>query len=243
MGFAVLDALAPRRHDRVMRFVAGRGRHHVYMAQIGIGWAFARVPRLRWRVISPTDPLLRWLILDGYGFHQAYFRTAKYVHGQFQEPNFPWPGNGYAEYANRVIDQGIGRAMWFVGGTDVDEVARMIGRFRPHRHSDLWSGAGLAATYAGGVDESELERFWFLAGEHRPLVAQASAFAAQARVKSGLVTAHTRTATAVFCGTSPEAAGAVTDEALTDLPADAKLPAFEVWRQRIAGHFAAVGKR
>ncbi len=243
MGFAMLDALSPLRHDRVPRFLQGRGGDHVYMAQIGVGWAFARLPRIRWRVIAPADPLLRCLVLDGSGSHQASFRTEAYVHRQHQETDFPWPGNGYGRYANRVIDQGIGRAMWFVGGTDVDRVVELIGRFDTRRHSDLWSGAGLAATYAGGVDASELERFWTLAGEHRPAVAQAAAFAAKARVLAGLVTEHTELATSIFCGASPEAAAAVTDEALVELPPDgAAVPAFEVWGARSTGHFARAGK-
>jgi hypothetical protein len=243
MGFAVLDALSPTRHDRVARFTAARGAEHIYMAQIGVGWAFARVPRMRWRIIAPTHPLLRWLVLDGYGFHQAYFKTQKYVHEHYQAREFPWPGDGYGDYANRVVDTGIGRAMWFVGGTDVGQVAAMIARFDPRRHADLWCGAGLAATYAGGVDEQELERFWAVAGAHRPHVAQAAAFAAQARVKAGLVNDHTRAATAVFCGMTPEEAGAVTDDALEALPPDAALPSFEIWRHRIRQRFASLERR
>jgi len=57
-------------------------------------------------------------------------------------------------------DQGIGRAMWFVGGTDVELVATMIDKFPDHRRADLYSGAGLAATYAGGAHEQELRAFW-----------------------------------------------------------------------------------
>ncbi len=128
MGFAVRDALPFGRHDHVARFLAGRGDDHIYMAYIGVGWAMARMPRFtRPRLYAP-DPLLRWLVLDGYGFHQAYFRTRRYVHEQYQDPAFPWPAGGPSGYANRVIDQGIGRALWFVGGTD----ARLRGR--PDRH-------------------------------------------------------------------------------------------------------------
>jgi hypothetical protein len=242
MGFALLDGLAVGRHDRVQRFIAGRGGDHIYMAYVGVGWAMARLPRFRWSVVSPTDPLLRWLVLDGYGFHQAFFKTQKYVHGHFQEPVFPWPADGYGEYANRVVDQGIGRAMWFVAGTDVTQLSTMISRFDPRRHEDLWSGAGLAATYAGGADEKELERFLSLAGRHRAMASQASAFAVQARVKAGLVTEHTKLAAAVFCGMTPEEAGAVTDEAMVGLPPDGTVPAYEVWRQRIARAFVSVKK-
>ena len=32
-----------------------------------------------------------WLVLDGFGFHQAYFKTEQYVNKQYQEPECPWP--------------------------------------------------------------------------------------------------------------------------------------------------------
>lgn len=243
MGFTVMDSLGLGGGHCVDRFLAGRGGRHVYMVYIGVGWALARVPRFRWRAVIPTDPLLRWLALDGYGFHQAYFQTDKYVYGQYQDARFPWPGETPTPYANQGIDQGIGRALWFVEGTDVDRVVTVIEKFPAERHGDLFSGAGLAATYAGGVTEAELQEFWSRAGEHRPMVAQACAFAAKARVLAGLVTPHTHLASSVFCGTTPEDAAKVTDDALVDLPPDGEIPAFEVWRQRIADEFASRGRR
>ena len=242
MAFTIMDALRLGGGRCVERFLDGRGASHVYMANIGIGWALARLPRLRWRAVLPADPLLHWLALDGYGFHQAYFHTDRYVRERYQRANFPWPVGNPHPYANQAIDQGIGRALWFVEGTDVDRVVATIATFPKHRHGDLFSGAGLAATYAGGVNEAELESFWHHAGDHRPMVAQASAFAAKARVLAGLVTPHTHLATSVFCAMPPEQAAAVTDHALADLPEDGQLPAFEVWRQRIADEFVSVGR-
>ncbi len=189
MAFAVLDALPFGGAGRVSRFIAGEGDKHIYMAYVGMGWAMARVPRFRWNVIAALDPLLRWLALDGYGFHQAYFHTSRYVHEMYQDVAFPWPADGPRWYINRAVDQGIGRAMWFVGGTDADRVATMVEKFPEHRRPDLYSGAGLAATYAGGADEEEMRLFWRRAGEHRPQLAQGSAFAASARVRAGLVVA------------------------------------------------------
>src|SRR5205814_8591264 len=112
----------------------------------------------------------------------------------------PWPPGGPTWYAARAIDQGVGRAMWFVGGADAERVATMIDRFAAHRRADLYSGAGLAATYAGGATPAELQAFYHRAGEHQPFVAQASAFAATARVRAGLLGEHTETATGIFCG-------------------------------------------
>jgi enediyne biosynthesis protein E3 len=239
MGFAMRDGLPLGRADHVARFLSGRGDDHVYMVYVGVGWAMARLPRFRWARLTAPDPLLRWLVLDGYGFHQAYFHTARYVHGHHREADFPWPGDGPAWYADHVIDQGIGRACWFVGGADPRVVTGLADRFPESRRADLYAGIGLAATYAGGADEEELVWLWRHAGQYRPQLAQGAAFAAGARVRAGLVVPHNDLATSVFCGMDSKDAAKVTDVAREGLPYDGPQPAFEVWRQRIAGEFAS----
>ncbi|MFS1302087.1 DUF1702 family protein [Streptosporangium longisporum] len=243
MAMAVMDGLSVGRGGRFARFVEGPGRDHVYMAYVGAGWAMARLPRFRWSRIGAFDPLLQWLVLDGYGFHQAYFHTRRYVHEQYRPDRFPWPSGGPGWYVPRAIDQGIGRAMWFVGGADAKVVADMIDRFPEARHADLYSGAGLAATYAGGAGEEELAEFLRRSGTHRPQVAQACVFAAEARVRAGLVVPHTGVATEVFCGMTPEQAAQVSRDVRPDGPApEGETPAYEVWRQRVAAQFLSAGR-
>ena len=248
MGLAVLDGLPFGRSGNVARFLATeRGQDYQYLAYVGIGWAMARLPRFRWPKPAALDPVLVPLVLDGYGFHQAYFHTARYVHGQYQEPDFPWPGGRRGSYANHAIDQGIGRASWFVCGTDPLLVADLIDSFPEARRADLWSGVGLAATYAGGVDdgtstaEQDLRTVALRAGHHRPNLAQGSAFAANARVRAGIVPAHTALATGILCGTTPEEAARTADRLRPEYQADADVPAYEIWRQRIADAFVSLG--
>lgn len=242
MGFAVLDGLPFGRSDNVRRFLAGPGgdAYH-YLVYVGIGWAMARIPRFRWPKPSALDPVLAPLVLDGYGFHQAYFHTARYVAGQYQDPRFPWPGGPHGSYAGNAIDQGIGRAMWFIAGTDPERVANLIDEFPAARRADLYSGAGLAATYAGGVTEDELRAFRRRAGQYRPNVAQASAFAANARVRAGIVPPHTALATQVFCGTTPDDAARLADALRPVHEVTGDQPAYEVWRQRLANEFVSLG--
>jgi hypothetical protein len=237
MGFAVRDALPLGRSDQGRRFLEGRARDHVYMVYVGAGWALARIPRFTWPKIELGDALLRWLMLDGYGFHQAYFKTEKYVRQQYQEPDFPFEAHGTPEYCDHVIDQGIGRAMWFVGGSDPALVADMIDEFAPARQPDLWAGSGLAATYAGGVTEEELAMFKERAGRFAPNLAQGSAFAATARVEAGNPTEHTVLAARVLCGITPEEATKICGETRPDpapeVPGHPGVPSFEIWRRRI----------
>jgi SagB-type dehydrogenase family enzyme len=235
MALAVRDGIRPAGRHWVRDLLASRGANHIYMAYIGVGWAMARLPRLRWSAIEPHDPLLRWLALDGYGFHQAYFHTKQYV---WQQHQAPIPGWEPAGYANRAVDQGIGRALWFVNGSDVQGVATTIAAFLPSRRCDLWSGAALASVYAGGADAGELSDMVRLAGPYRPHAAQGAAFAAKARLLAGLVTPGTELGVKVHCDMSVEEAAAVTDEARDGLPPDdTDMPRFEVWRDRIRKRF------
>ena len=238
MAMAVLDGLPVGHTHHVRDFLAHSGGAHVYMIYVGVGWAMARLPRFRWSKLHAPDPLLRWLVLDGYGFHQAYFHTRRYVHEHFREERFRWPADGPAGHAGRVIDQGIGRATWFVGGADPERVTALLDAFPEERRGDLYSGTGLAATYAGGVSRQELERLVRLAGPYRGQLAQGAAFAAAARLRAGLVVPHNELATEVLCGTDVAAAAAVTDHARQGLT-DTAVPAYAVWRERIAEAFSA----
>jgi enediyne biosynthesis protein E3 len=242
MGFAMLDGLPFGRSDNARRFFAtSKGQTYQYLAYVGIGWAMARLPRFRWPKPSSLDPVVVPLVLDGYGFHQAYFRTARYIDGQYQDPNFPWPGGPQGSYANNAIDQGIGRAGWFIAGTDPDRVADLIEKFPESRRADMYAGVGLAATYASGADEQELGILARRAGKYLGNVAQGCAFAANARVRAGIVPEHTARATKVFCGTTPEDVARLADELRPADTVDGDKPAYEVWRQRLANEFVPFG--
>lgn len=241
MGYGMLDGLPFGHRHHNDDFLAGPAADQIYIVYCGIGWAMARLPKFRWPAADSLDPLLRWLVLDGYGFHQAYFHTRKYVHEHYQDPDFPWPGDESRAYANRAIDQGIGRALWFVGCTDVDEVVSLLSRFPAERHGDLWAGVGLASTYACGANEDDLVRLSALAGEFRPQLAQGSAFASEARVRADLVIEQTRCASQVLTGTDPLKAAQVSVEARPERVENSALPSYELWRQRTADELVSLG--
>ena len=229
MALTLLDHFMPVNRGRFHRFLQGPGAPHFYMLHVGAGWAMARLPWLRWRVdsfISTLDPLARWLALDGYGFHQGYFYWPDSVRRQ-KVPR------GVAGYARRAFDQGLGRSLWFVEGADVPRIAAAIATFPQTRQPDLWSGVGLACAYAGGRDESHVELLRETAGPYLAQAALGAAFAAKARQRAGNPAPHTELACGVLCGRSAEAAAAVTDDALRDLPRDGVEPAYEIWRRRI----------
>src|SRR5438477_154297 len=88
-------------------------------------------------------------------------------------------------YAARVFDQGLGRSFWFVNGGNPELIVGVIKAFPAARQPDLWSGIGLAATYAGIITEDALVLLREQAGEHWPCLAQGAAFAAKARHRAG----------------------------------------------------------
>ena len=234
MSLYLLDRLVPGRRDRFDALIASRGADHVYMAYVGAGWAHARLPFGLRRALARRDALLRWLMLDGYGFHQGFFHWRDAVEGPRRVPS------RVRGYARRAFDQGLGRSLWFVDGHEPARIAATIGRFASARHADLWAGAGLAATYAGGVDGAALVQLRELAGSHGEWLAQGSAFAAAARRRAGNLVPHNDLACRTLCGIDAVAAANLVDAARQDLPPDRDdTPAYEAWRQRTRERVAA----
>jgi hypothetical protein len=116
-------------------------------------------------------------------------------------------------------------------------ISRTIGDFPTDRQPDLWSGIGLAATYAGVVSEEVLVTLRESAGPHRPHLAQGAVFAAKARQRAGNLTRYTDLAARILCGLSAAEAAHLSDATLENLPDDASQPAYEIWRQRIQQRF------
>lgn len=226
MGFALLDALTPWSHNRWQTFLTGPAAPHAYIVYVGAGWALAVLRRGVQRPLARLDPLLRWLVVDGYGFYHGYFHWPRAI----TQHRVPRQLQGYACQA---FDQGLGRSLWFVRGADVDRIQTTIATFPASRQADLWSGVGLACAYAGGVDQETLHHLLQAAGAYGPHLKQGVAFAAKTRQRAGNLAAHTELACAVVCGMSAEDAAHLTDVYLQTLPQDGVEPAYEVWRQRI----------
>jgi len=238
MAAVVLDAMGGFRSSRTRDLLAGPGRPHLFLAYIGVGFAMARLPRPLWRKVLPElpdvphHPTMSWLAVDGYAFDRAYFDTRTWVTDQHESPAYPWLGR--ADYFPRAADQGVGRALWFVHGADVEEVTAAVLRFPERRRADLWSGVGLAASVAGGADAGELERLRAASGEYWRELGLGAVFAAVARTAAGFVPAHTGTATSVLGDLTVADAVALADRtAVGEQEATRAAPAYELWRAAI----------
>lgn len=231
MGLALLDCFTPWRKDRWRTFTYRLGESHIYMMHVGLGWALARLRRSVTQYLTRLDPVLGWLMVDGYGFHEGYFNWPRYI----EQQSIPARLIGYEQ---RVFDQGLGRSIWFVKGADVGAVATAINAFPATRREDLWSGVGLACAYAGGCDRGAIDSLRIAANEHLPALAQGVAFAAKTRQRAANLNSHTQTVCRVICGHSAADAAAITDAALENLRGENGSPAYEVWRRRIQNKLA-----
>ena len=231
MGLALLDCFTPWRNDRWRTFTERLAQPHIYMMHVGLGWALARFRRRVTPYLARLDPLIGWLMVDGYGFHEGYFGWPRYVEQRLIPDHL-------IGYEQRVFDQGLGRSIWFVKGADVAAVVGAINTFPFARRDDLWSGVGLACAYAGGCGPAAIESLRTAAGEHVLALAQGVAFAAKTRQRAANLNVHTETVCQVICRNSAEAVAAITDAALEDLNEQSELPAYEEWRRRIKDKIA-----
>ena len=230
MALAMKDILMPWNKERFKKFLNEYGSHHLYMINVGAGWAFAKLHFNPLKQINKLDTLLKYLAIDGYGFHHGYFKTRQYVYRR-KKPDF------FSGYEIKVFYQGLGRSLWFVECADVDRIQFMINTFPIEFLPDLWSGIGLASSYAGGATENDLLTLKKNGTRFLSQLAQGAAFAAKARIRADNLVPHTEMACNIFCETSAEDAAKVTDEALIDLQFDIELPAYEIWRTRIQKRF------
>ncbi|HEX2254522.1 MAG TPA: DUF1702 family protein [Thermoanaerobaculia bacterium] len=246
MGLALVDFLASlgpgRRPSRLAELLEGPGHRHRYLVAVGAGWTLARLPRRTAPLLASLEPQLRWLALDGYGFHHGYFGWRRAVVRQHRPGRLAGPG---AAYVRRAFDQGLGRSLWFVEGADPQRIAGRIAAFPAARRGDLWSGVGLACAYAGGLEAEGVGRLRTLADGWAGDLAQGAAFAAKARIDGGEAVPHLDTACTVLCGRPGAAAAALTTrlerelDARPDEPLEVAVPLYEDWRRRVRDVLAA----
>jgi len=228
MALTLRDAIVPG-SARLAEFMAGAGKQHIYMLHVGAGWAYARLPWLRRRmetVIRRFDLLLRWLVLDGYGFHQGYFHFKAPLRSALDRLSIG---------ARHVFYQGLGRSLWFVHGCDPYQIYETISSFPALYQCDAWSGIGLACAYAGGAALPDQQELVTLAGRCHSALAQGAAFAAKARQLAGNQAAHTEQACAVLAGVNAEQAAALCDRALPQVNRDYSSP-YQQWRELVQNY-------
>lgn len=228
LELACLDYFCPWK-QRLRAFACGPGGNHIYELHIGAGWTLGRLPRSMNQFLKQFDPLLRWLVVDGYGFYAGFSSWRRFLQDQVLPAHL-------SGYALRAFDQGLGRSLWFVKGADAAQIITTIQAFPACRQRDLWSGIGVACAYAGGGEPETIDALGEAARIYRPHLAQGSAFAAMARKRAGNSVVYTNLACEQLSGHSGEEAVKITYESMRDLPQHDD--AYEMWRTQVRTRLA-----
>jgi len=239
MGCAIADAMPWARlsgpNDRSYTFLTEHREFHPYLSTVGIGWALARIPWRRRTYLCQVDPFLISLAFDGWGFHDVYFK----------------PGRLARPTANRAIaclggvlalrswDQGAGRALWFTSGGRFKAAADQIRTLSEHRRSDLFSGLGLAMTYAAGSAIPSCDEVRKLAGAYVGDLRQGSAFGLEAHARAGTLHEENERMARALTSREPTALVEIVRAempapSLTCLSIETGQLAYQRWRARVA---------
>src|SRR5205823_353650 len=111
MGLFAIDAVAPFSRGNFDRFIGGQAKNHVYMSFIGAGLAIGALRLSFEPALSKYPHFSKVLILDGFGFFHAFFKTDTVVRRRRVHAKVA----ANAAYRERY-DAGVGRALWFVDG-------------------------------------------------------------------------------------------------------------------------------
>lgn len=232
MGLGALDIVDPSK-NWVTHYGNGAARNHLYPFYIGVGMALARLRRSPEKDLPRLDPIIGWVVADGYGFHETFFRRERHA------PYVPQQ-HTLTDYAQQMFDQGVGRALWFSLGADADLVNFHIRGFELHRQQALWSGVALAGSYCGG-SRDELEKVVEHAAPFRTQLAVGAAIAAWGRAEASSPAQHTQTACEVFANTSFDEASRIARRARDSVTSfTGSTPAMEEWHRRIADAFGPI---
>jgi enediyne biosynthesis protein E3 len=237
MGLAVSDYA--RNKTLVSNFLQGQGAKYPELIYVGVGCATAALKKDLVKKLPQIEPMQRWWIPDGFGFFTGIYQWEDSVERQI----VPAQVKGYAL---RAFDRGLGRRMWFALSGESQTVAKAIVKFPESRQADLWSGIGLASTFAGGAERETLVKLKELAGDYASYVALGSTMAAKCRYTADNIVDYTNFACSILCGMTASQAGEIVTKVIEDInvdpqePLNVKQPAFETMRENVRSHFVKV---
>lgn len=199
---------------------------------LGLGWALSWLAEPTEGEAEQLEPLVRWRILDGYGFRDGLVAPRRFALRGELPPQI------------RGADQstwrhGLGRSLWYTSSADVGEVCRVIARFPPAERAELWTGLGVAATWIGSVRDAPMRRLADAAGDGRAALALGAAIAARTCRDGNTLTERQRAPCAVLAGATPEVLVSITDAAEAGLPGrEGELPHVQLWMNGIASRLS-----
>lgn len=160
------------------------GKPHSTQIHVGLGWAFAQKQIDPTSFFSQLEPMMRYRVLDGYGYYEGIFRRRKSILNQQKLETED-------EVASGAYDQGLGRSLWYSNLAKIDEVKITIEKFPAERRKDLWRGLGIAIAYVGGCTEEMVKEIFEKAGDYKTDLTDGANRALRSRKESGCISADT----------------------------------------------------
>jgi len=205
-----------------------------FVIQLGLGGALSHydlspnVVLQRMGKVKSFDPFFSWLMFDGYGMHQGYFKFYEAIALQ-KRPE------GLSAMQLHAFDQGIGRSLWFICAGVPELVRDFYNDFPPERRPDLWRGLGIVIGYSGGADEKTLVKLSNYSGRCRRYFQLGIIIGNKARVDGATgVPDHTEGACSIVCGAESMELVELANSCMADLnPSADELMSYWDWQKAI----------
>ena len=214
-----------------LSFLNEKGLSHATQIHVGLGWALAQKEINPEPLLEKFDPMMRYRILDGYGYYEGIFRRRKSILNQQK--------HYYTDKTTScAYDQGLGRSIWYLNNGDFTAFKNMIQKFPAERHSDFWRGLGIAITYVGGCDKNYLQEIFAAAENFQPQLATGAMMALVSRKFSCFIYTDTSISCEVFCRKTSDIIILLNDSIRFELDRKAS-DLYAEWIDRMEQYFSA----
>jgi hypothetical protein len=181
------------------RFFNDKAEAHAAQTHAGLGWALAQTNKAVPHLLKTFPPLLRFRILDGYGYYEGIFRQRTSIQARKTPVSFE-------DWMLPAYDQGIGRSLWYSCKGNIYKIQEMISAFDMERQGYMWVGIGVASAYVGGCDKSLLTSLSIISGKYQDQLSVGAVLAARSRVMANSRLTDVELACRILCQLSSKEA-------------------------------------
>lgn len=193
MEIALKDLSIGNELSQWQQFVNGAGKPHATQVHVGLGWALAQLQLNPLVYLEKLSPILRYRVLDGYGYYDGIFRKRKaIINRQLPELDDAIALSAYC--------QGLGRSIWYSTFGDIDKAKEQIDAFDDVHKPNLWRGIGIACAYVGGCTEAWLYEILSKSAPYSKQLKAGAVMLAVSRQAAGFTSADTELVCEVWLG-------------------------------------------
>ncbi len=206
------------------------GANHAIQIHVGLGWALAQEQLNPESFLNELESMLRYRVLDGYGYYEGIFRRRKSIVNQQTIET---------ENANilSAYHQGLGRSIWYSSKGDIDIAKSTIDSFSANKQNDLWRGLGIAIAYVGGCSEDYLQVIFDKSLNFENDLATGAAMTLISRSFADSITPDTTLTCKIFCSKNTDEILAIDAAIKSNIDSKAG-DAFSLWIKHLEDSFA-----